>query len=787
LISRLGAGAMGEVWRALDTRLERTVAVKLLPSAFAADPERRARMQREARAAAQVGHASVVIVHDVGSDGGEDYLVMELVEGRTLADHLRKGPPSLAEALRIISSVTGALAAAHAKGILHRDVKGANVMLAEDGTVKVLDFGLAKLRGADASVPPASAGSPAPAAGSPPAGPGAELALLATMPSGGGSLEATQEGTMLGTPAYFSPEQVQGRLPDEKSEVFSAGILAYEVLTGHSPFVGTDLPTLTRSITDGQIVPPSGPPGVVDTVMRALARDRKQRFADMASFHAAIEAARARLGRRRRWPLALAAIVVAALLGVVLALVLARGGAATRPPSAVDHYLAQALDEWNLFYNDKAHASLTAAARIAPTDPRAEAYLVLTDVSADPARNRAAAASAKAHRAAAPSARDRALVDAAIRLTEAGPAAARAPLAAFVGKDAELTFWDAELAYRAQAFGEADRGYRSLVAAGESRFLGRIYDHEVAVLLTLGDTAAAVRLGAAYARAFPAEADALGVHATALAAAGQTEQALALASAALELHDSEDSLAGLGKVLALRGQLALAGERYRASIASAPPWRRPLRRAALGAIDIMEGRVDDARAVTAPCMPGGAEAAERTAAVCVAIAALADVSLTDVAVATLERLALAPPPEVPYGEPAKLARVLRARARLDSAATCCDAHLLAELDELLVGADELFVGYHVPFLATYAVRLRAQARILAGEHGDAVALLAPVIAARPGDVPSLLLLARAQAGSGDRAGALVTVNAVLAAWRAGDSGAAYLRQARRMRVELGTL
>ena len=149
LVSQLGKGAMGEVWRARDERLDRYVALKVLPADSAGDLERRARMLREARAAAAIRHPNVVTLFDIVTHHGDDILVMELVEGRTLSETLRKdGPPSLEVALRWIESVTDALVAAHARGILHRDIKAANIMVSPDG-IKVLDFGLAKLREGD--------------------------------------------------------------------------------------------------------------------------------------------------------------------------------------------------------------------------------------------------------------------------------------------------------------------------------------------------------------------------------------------------------------------------------------------------------------------------------------------------------------------------------------------------------------------------------------------------------------------------------------------------------------
>src|SRR4051812_38013369 len=225
LISLLGKGAMGEVWRARDERLDRYVALKVLPAGYAGDVERRARMLREARAAAAIRHARVVTLFDIVSHAGDDILVMELVEGRTLSETLRQdGPPALEVALGWIEGVADALVAAHGRGILHRDIKAANIMVTPDG-VKVLDFGLAKL--GDAAPAPAITARMRPSR--------ARIALDQTMPSGPGDdastgavdrtlpsgLEVesyrTHVGQLLGTPLYMAPEQLGGAPPDARS------------------------------------------------------------------------------------------------------------------------------------------------------------------------------------------------------------------------------------------------------------------------------------------------------------------------------------------------------------------------------------------------------------------------------------------------------------------------------------------------------------------------------------------------------------------------------------------
>src|SRR5262245_62250765 len=197
---------MGEVYRARDPKLQRDVAVKILPAAFTEDPERLARFDREARLLAALNHSNIATIYGLENPGAGRAIVMELVEGETLARRLSQsgGGLDLSEAIGLGRQIAGALAAAHGKGIVHRDLKPANVMITPDGVAKILDFGLAKVsRSSDD----------------------------ATVTSDG-----TRQGVVLGTAAYMSPEQAQGNLVDGRSDVFSFGVVLYEMLTGRAPF-----------------------------------------------------------------------------------------------------------------------------------------------------------------------------------------------------------------------------------------------------------------------------------------------------------------------------------------------------------------------------------------------------------------------------------------------------------------------------------------------------------------------------------------------------------------------
>jgi serine/threonine protein kinase len=219
IVDKIGAGGMGEVYRANDSKLGRDVALKVLPAEMACDPERLSRFQREARAVATLNHPHIVTIYSVEETGGIHFLTMELVEGQPLSRLIPASGLRVEQILEIGSALADALSAAHEKGIVHRDLKPANVMVATDGRVKVLDFGLAK--------------------------------DVRTSEPGGATLTAaglTQAGLVMGTPAYMSPEQVAGRAIDHRTDIFSLGILLHEMVTGRPPFAGSSLAELASAI-----------------------------------------------------------------------------------------------------------------------------------------------------------------------------------------------------------------------------------------------------------------------------------------------------------------------------------------------------------------------------------------------------------------------------------------------------------------------------------------------------------------------------------------------------------
>jgi serine/threonine protein kinase len=248
----IGEGGMGQVWQATDTQLGRQVALKILPDAFADDPDRLARFQREAQVLASLNHPNIAAIHGIEEAEGTRALVLELVEGPTLADRISKGPIPVDEALPIAKQIAEALEAAHEAGVIHRDLKPANIKVREDGTVKVLDFGLAK--------------------------------ALDTTPEGDPSQSptltaaATQMGVIMGTAAYMSPEQAAGEQTDKRSDIWSLGVVLFEMLTGRGLFEGKTVSHVLASVLktdpDWAALPTSTPQPLTRLLRRCLEKER---------------------------------------------------------------------------------------------------------------------------------------------------------------------------------------------------------------------------------------------------------------------------------------------------------------------------------------------------------------------------------------------------------------------------------------------------------------------------------------------------------------------------------
>ena len=264
----LGAGGMGEVYRARDTKLGRDVAIKVLPRIFTSDPERRTRFEREARMLASLNHPHIGAIYGFEDADGICALVLELVEGQTLADRIAQGPVPQGEALQIARQIADALDSAHEKGIVHRDLKPANIKITPDGIVKVLDFGLAKAAVGDSAAP--------------------DLSKLPTITVGG-----TREGIILGTPAYMSPEQARGQPVDKRTDIWSFGCVLYEMLAGRTAFgrvtVTDTLAAILHQDPDWDALPPITPPSLQRLLRRSLAKDRKGRLRDIGDIRFAID------------------------------------------------------------------------------------------------------------------------------------------------------------------------------------------------------------------------------------------------------------------------------------------------------------------------------------------------------------------------------------------------------------------------------------------------------------------------------------------------------------------
>ncbi len=306
IIGPLGTGGMGEVYRARDTKLKRDVAIKVLPEAFSRDADRLARFQREAEVLASLNHPHIAAIYDLADLGNLRVLIMELVEGETIAERMARGPIPIRESLTIAKAVAEALEAAHEKGIIHRDLKPGNIQLTSDGNVKVLDFGLAKVSDAE--------GNPV------------NLATAATM------LTASVPGMIVGTAAYIPPDQAKGREADRTTDVWAFGCVLYEMLTGRPVFegetVGEVLAEVFKADPDWNRLPAHTPDSIRRLLRRCLQKERRLRLHDIADARIEIEDAQkgeetdrrnpvevsSRRGERVIWGLMLAAAILFAVL-----------------------------------------------------------------------------------------------------------------------------------------------------------------------------------------------------------------------------------------------------------------------------------------------------------------------------------------------------------------------------------------------------------------------------------------------------------------------------------------
>src|SRR5688572_12667165 len=318
IIGPLGSGGMGEVYRARDSRLNRDVAIKVVPPSLADTPEAVARFERESRAVAALSHPNILTIYDVGQSDGHPYSVMELLEGETLGSRLTHGPLPVRKAVDIASQIARGLAAAHDKQIAHRDLKPENVFLTPDGGVKILDFGLARSMAGQGELTRVESPTMAP---------------------------ATTPGTVLGTVGYMSPEQVRGEPTDHRTDIFSLGCVLYEMLTGHRAYRrDTAAETMSAILRDDPPDPAtfnlSVPPAILRTVRRCLEKRPQERFEsarDLAfALESSVDSSSTAAGiaappvRNRRWLVGAAvALAFGALVGFAGARVLRIGSNAS--------------------------------------------------------------------------------------------------------------------------------------------------------------------------------------------------------------------------------------------------------------------------------------------------------------------------------------------------------------------------------------------------------------------------------------------------------------------------
>ena len=281
VVSAIGSGGMGEVARARDARLGRDVAIKSLPEAFAHDPERVARFEREARLLASLDHPNLAAIHGLEEVDGQRYLVLEFVDGETLAERIARGRLPVPDALEVCRQIANAIEAAHESGVVHRDLKPGNVMIARSGAVKVLDFGLAKATGAGAGIDPSSASPTVTDA-------------------------STEAGVILGTAPYRSPEQARGRPVDKRTDIWSFGCVLFECLSGKPCFEGETASDLIAAVLHGEpaweTLPPDTPARVLALLHRCLDKDARRRLRDMGEARIELEDALAESGSKAASP-----------------------------------------------------------------------------------------------------------------------------------------------------------------------------------------------------------------------------------------------------------------------------------------------------------------------------------------------------------------------------------------------------------------------------------------------------------------------------------------------------
>src|SRR6202158_1507560 len=348
IVAPLGAGGMGEVYRARDTRLDRTVAIKILPTHLSDNPEAKDRFDREARAISSLSHPNMCHLYDVGAQDGTNYLVMEYLEGETLADRLRKGPLPLEQFLKVGIEICEGLEKAHRSGVIHRDLKPGNIMLTKNGS-KLMDFGLAKAIPKDAT--PASS-------------------LTASFNTPAASQPLTAQGTVVGTFQYMAPEQLEGLEAEARSDLFSLGAVLYEMITGRRAFEGKSPLSVASAILEKEPTPistikPMTPLALDHAIRRCLAKDPEERWqtardlglelkwiaeAGLEAGVSAPVAARSRTRERLAW--ATAALLALAAIGFAIGFVLR-----TPTPAQPMRLSAEIGSDANL-YNEYGHPSV---------------------------------------------------------------------------------------------------------------------------------------------------------------------------------------------------------------------------------------------------------------------------------------------------------------------------------------------------------------------------------------------------------------------------------------------